>query len=175
MKKIIPLLCLLLCVQYSFAQKDATRENLLKFAAYKDDEKKVDSLIGYSIFWTVINDPKEIIKIGQEVLEESLKGNDFLLQSYSYAMIGNGYRFLGNSSKGLYYNQKAVDLAVKSGNASLIAYSKNQMGHVYKDRENWKEALKLYSSAVSFAKRGSNKKGKMLGKYEPRCCLSKNK
>ena len=158
MKKIIPLLCLLLCTQFCFAQIDKAARSILKFSAYKDDNVKVDSLIGNKHINLVVNEPKEIIKLGQILLEQSLKRNDYLLQSYAYNMIGNGYRFLGNSSKGLLYNQKSVDLAVKSGNPSLIAYSKNQMGHIYKDREDWKEALKIYSSAVYYSKKGNNKK-----------------
>jgi len=158
MKKKIPLLCLLLCTQFCFAQIDKTATSILKFSAYKDDNVKVDSLIGYVLPRSVLNEPKEIIKLGQILLEQSLKRDDLLLQSYSNATIGNGYRLLGNSSKSLPYCQKSVDFALKSGNASFIAYSKNQMGHVFKDRENWKEALELYSSAVYFSKRGSNKK-----------------
>jgi tetratricopeptide (TPR) repeat protein len=158
MKKIIPLLCLLLCAQFCFAQIDKAARSILKFSAYKDDNVKVDSLISNKYVYSVVNEPKQIIKLGQILLEQSLKRNDFLLQSYAYFIIGSGYRFLGNSSKGLLYNQKSVDLAVKSGNPSLIAYSKNAMGHIYKDREDWKEALKIYSSAVYYSKKGNNKK-----------------
>jgi len=160
MKIIILLLWFVLCVQNSFAQKETAKATLLKFAAYKDDDKKVDSLIGYIYPKSLINGSEEMIKLGQMILEQSLKGNDFIFQSYSYAIIGNSYRTSGNSSMSLPYNQKSVDLAIKSGNATLIAYSKNQMGHVYKDRENWKEALKLYSSAVYYANKGTNKKVK---------------
>jgi tetratricopeptide (TPR) repeat protein len=159
MKKIIPLVCLFFCVQNSFAQKETSKATLLKFAGYKDDDKKVDSLIGFTTN-SLTNEPKEMIETGLIMLAQSLKENDFIIHSYSNAIIGNGYRILGNSSKSLPYNQKSVDYALKSGNASLIAYSKNQMGHVYKDRENWKEALKLYSSAVIYAKKGINKKVK---------------
>ncbi len=160
MKKIIPLLCLLLCTQFCFAQIDKAVTSILKFSAYKDDNVKVDSLIGYRHPISVRNEPKETIKLGQILLEQSLKRNDYLLQSYAYNMIGNGYRFLGNSAKGLAYFQKSQDLALKSENASLIAYSKNQMGNIYKDRENWMEALKLYSSGFFYANKGSNKKVK---------------
>ncbi len=160
MKKIIPFLCLLFCVQYAFAQKDATKEAFLKFAAYKDDDKKVDSLLGYDVPTLLINDAEKYIAFGQWMLKQSLKGNDLIFQSYSYETIGNGYRLSGNSSKGLPYLQKASDLAIKSDKASLISYCKNQMGNVYKDRENWTEALKFYSSALSFAKRGSNQRVK---------------
>lgn len=113
MKKIIPLLCLLLCTQFCFAQIDKDVTSILKFSAYKDDNVKVDSLFGYHFPISVRNEPKELIKLSQILLEQSLKRNDFLLQSYAYNMIGNGYRLLGNSSKGLLYHQKSVDLAVK--------------------------------------------------------------
>ena len=109
MKKIIPFLCLLFCVQYAFAQKDATKEAFLKFAAYKDDDKKVDSLLGYDVPTLLINDAEKYIAFGQWMLKQSLKGNDLIFQSYSYETIGNGYRLSGNSSKGLPYLQKASD------------------------------------------------------------------
>jgi len=160
MKTLLPLICLLFCVQHSFAQKEGAKQTLLKFATYQDDDKKVDSLICFIYPNYFLNDNEELVKIGQFMLTESLKRKDLLFQSYAYAIIGNAYRTMGNSSKGLTYLQKALDLAIKSEKAALISYCKNQMGNVYKDRENWKEALKFYSSALSFSKSVSNKKVK---------------
>ena len=83
MKKIIPILCLLLWTQLCFAQIDKAARSILKFSAYKDDNVKVDSLINNRHINLVVNEPKEIIKLGQILLEQSLKRNDALLQSYA--------------------------------------------------------------------------------------------
>ena len=157
MIKIILLLCLVFCFQYSFAQKKSAKETILKFAKYKDEKKKLDSLLAYNFPPNVSNNPRAIIKFGQMILENSLKTNDLLLQGYSNNMIGSGYRGIGKSAISLSYLQTASDIAEKIGNTNFIANVKNNIGNVYKDRENWNAALKFYSSALSYAKK-SNKK-----------------
>ena len=62
----------------------------------------------------------------------------------------------GNSIKGLEYHQKALEIAEKKGNFSMLAMTKNLMGHVYRDRDDFDKALQLYSSALSDAERGKN-------------------
>ena len=155
--KIILLLCSVFCFQYSFAQKKSAKETILKFAKYKDEKKKLDSLMGFELP-SFYDNPRAIIKFGQMILENSLKTNDLLLQGYSNNMIGSGYRFLGNSAISLSYYQKAIDISEKNGNPTLLAFVKIGMGNVYKDRENWNEALKLYSSALTYAKKSNNKR-----------------
>jgi tetratricopeptide (TPR) repeat protein len=155
--KIILLLCSVFCFQYSFAQKKSAKETILKFAKYKDEKKKLDSLMGFELP-SFYDNPRAIIKFGQMILENSLKTNDLLLQGYSNNMIGSGYRFLGNSAISLSYYQKAIDISEKNGNPTLLAFVKIGMGNVYKDRENWNEALKLYSSALTYAKKSNNRR-----------------
>ena len=157
MMKIILLLCSVFCFQYSFAQKKSAKETILKFAKYKDEKKKLDSLMGFELP-SFYDNPRAIIKFGQMILENSLKTNDLLLQGYSNNMIGSGYRFLGNSAISLSYYQKAIDISEKNGNPTLLAFVKIGMGNVYKDRENWNEALKLYSSALTYAKKSNNRR-----------------
>ena len=162
MIKIILLLCLVFCFQYSFAQMKSAKEKILKFAKYKDEKKKIDSLLAYNFPPNVSNNPRAIIKFGQMILENSLKTNDLLLQGYSNNMIGSGYRGIGKSAISLSYLQTASDIAEKIGNTIFIANVKNNIGNVYKDRENWNAALKFYSSALSYAKKSNKKSGNML-------------
>ena len=141
MMKIILLLCSVFCFQYSFAQMKSAKETILKFAKYKDEKKKLDSLLAYNFPPNVSNNPRAIIKFGQMILENSLKTNDLLLQGYSNNMIGTGYRGIGKSAISLSYLQTASDIAEKIGNTIFIANVKNNIGNVYKDRENWNAAL----------------------------------
>ena len=144
------------CLQYSFAQKKSAKETILKFAKYKDEKKKLDSLMGFELP-SFYDNPRALIKFHQMILKHSLKTNDLLMQGYFYQEIGTAYRFLGNSALSLSYHQKAINIAEKIGNATLLAFIKIGMGNVYKDRENWNEALKLYSSALTYAKKSNNK------------------
>ena len=154
MKKIMPLLCLLLCTQCCFAQIDKAAASILKFSVYTNENIKLDSLTSHNFGKPYSENPMASIELGEVILKQALKSNDVLLQSYANSFIGAQYRVLGNSVKSLYYHQIACDLADKKSNAILIAYCKNRMGHVYKDRENWKEALKLYLSSLKYAEIG---------------------
>jgi tetratricopeptide (TPR) repeat protein len=157
MIKIILLLCLVFCFQYSFSQKKSAKETILKFAKYKNEKKKLDSLMRFELP-SFYNNPRAIIKFDQMILKHSLKTNDLLMQGYFNQEIGTAYRFLGNSALSLSYHQKAIDIAEKIGNTTLLAFVKIGMGNVYKDRENWNEALKLYSSALTYAKKSNNRR-----------------
>lgn len=149
--KIILLLYSVFCFQYSFAQKKSAKETILKFAKYKDEKKKLDSLMGFELP-SFYDNQRAKIKFYQMILEHSLKTNDLLMQGYCNQSIAKAYRFLGNSAISLNYYQKSINIAEKIGNKTLLAYVKIGMGNVYKDRENWNEALKLYSSALTYAK-----------------------
>jgi tetratricopeptide (TPR) repeat protein len=156
MMKIILLLCSVFCFQYSFAQKKSAKETILEFAKYKDEKKKLDSLIDFK-HPSFYNNPRALIKFHQMILKHSLKTNDLFIQGYFNSEIGSCYRFLGNSAISLKYFRKAINIAEKNGNPTLLALVKIRMGNVYKDRENWNEALKLYSSALTYAKKSNNK------------------
>ena len=157
MMKIILLLCSVFCFQYSFAQKKSAKETILKFAKYKDEKKKLDSLINFKYPSFYVNNQRAQFKFDQMILKHSLKTNDLFMQGYFNSEIGVYYRFLGNSALSLSYHQKAINIAEKNGNLTLLAFVKIGMGNVYKDRENWNEALKLYSSALTYAKKSNNK------------------
>ena len=136
----------------------SAKETILKFAKYKDEKKKLDSLINFEYPSFYDNNQRARIKFKQMILKHSLKTNDLFMQGYFYSEIGVYYRFLGNSAISLSYHQKAIDIAEKNGYATLLALVKINMGNVYKDRENWNEALKLYSSALTYAKKSNNRR-----------------
>ena len=74
----------------------------------------------------------------------------------AYCILGTGYRISGNSIRGLEVQQKALQLAEKANNFSLLAMVKNQMAHTYRDRDDWENAFKIYSNALDDAVKGKN-------------------
>ena len=110
MKKIIPLLCLLLCTQWCFAQIDKAAASILKFSAYTDENVKVDSLIDYKLDTFYVNSPNASLALGEIILKQALKSNDIITQSFSNCMIAAAYRSLGKSAKSLYYHHELIIL-----------------------------------------------------------------
>src|SRR5215204_473553 len=155
MKKIIALFCFVASMHAAFAQWLNTDSILQKIAVEKEENKKVDLIFSfYSPGFDA--DPGNLMGVGQALLKQSGKDTDVLTESSAYCFIGFGYRMAGNFIKGLEYHQKALALAEKGGNFSILAMTKNQMGHIYRDREEYDEGLKLYSSALFDAERGKN-------------------
>ena len=155
MKKIIPLLYFIVSMQTGIAQSQYTDSILQKLAVEKNDDKKVDLL--FSIYTPdFLNKPTRIIETGQALLKQSQESNDIIKQSSAFCFLGFGYRLSGSMIKGLEFHQKALTLAEKSGNFSMLAMTKNLMGHIYRDREDHDKALQLYLSALSDGQKGKN-------------------
>jgi tetratricopeptide (TPR) repeat protein len=155
MKKIITLFCFIASMQTTFTQKLNADSIIQKIAVEKDEDKKVDLIFSFYSPGYDAN-PAVMLEEGQALLTQSEKNKDILLEASAYCFIGFGYRLAGNFIKALEYHQKSLALAEQCGNFSILAMAKNQMGHVYRDREEYDEGLKLYSSALSDAERGKN-------------------
>jgi tetratricopeptide (TPR) repeat protein len=121
----------------------------------KDDDKKVD--LAVSLFLTGLDkDPYLTMETGQALLKQGLENNDQTREAAAYCILGTGLRVSGNPIRGLETQQKALQLAEKANNFSLLAMVKNQMAHTYRDREEWESAFKLYSAALNDAAKGKN-------------------
>jgi tetratricopeptide (TPR) repeat protein len=155
MKKTITLFCFIASIQTAFAQKLNADSIIQKIAAEKDEDKKVDLIFSFYSPGYDAN-PSIMMEDGQALLKLSEKNKDILLEASAYCFIGFGYRMAGNFIKGLEYHQKSLALAEQCGNFSILAMAKNQMGHIYRDREEYDEGLKLYSSALFDSERGKN-------------------
>ena len=147
MKKIITFFCFIVSMQSAFAQKPNVDSIVQLIAVEKDENKKVDLIFSFYSPGYDAN-PGTTMEVGQALLKQSDKNKDILTEASAYCFIGFGYRMAGNFIKGLEYHQKALALAEKGGNFSILAMAKNQMGHIYRDREEYDEGLKLYSSAL---------------------------
>ena len=155
MKNLLFLFCFFLCSLKASPQSRSIDSLLQKLAVEKNDDKKVDLTV--SLFLTGLDkDPTLTIQTGQSLLEQGLKSNDQIKEASAYCLIGTGLRVSGNPIRGLQMQQKSLVLAEKAGNFSLLAMVKNQMGHTYRDREEWENAFKLYSLASDDAAKGKN-------------------
>jgi tetratricopeptide (TPR) repeat protein len=155
MKNSLFLFCLLLVVHLTFSQTQAVDSLLQKLAVEKNEDRKVELIV--NLFLTGLDkDPYLTIETGQAVLKQGQENNDLIKEASAYCILGTGYRISGNSIRGLQLQQKALQLAEKADNFSVLAMVKNQMGHTYRDREEWEDAFKLYSDALNDAAKGNN-------------------
>jgi tetratricopeptide (TPR) repeat protein len=162
MKKTITLFCFVASMQFAFAQKTNIDSILQKVAVEKDENKKFDLFI--SMVGTEINnDPKWCIETGLKILNQAQKENDNIGLTVAYSFLGQGYRLLGNPIKALDYHHKAVAVAEKTNNLSLLAFAENQTAHIYRDREEYDKAASMYLSSTAHAEKGHNEKMKAWG------------
>ena len=155
MKKLITLFCFIASMQTVFAQKTNVDSILQKVAIEKDDNKKFDLFI--SLVGTEINnEPKWCIETGLKILNQAQRENDKIGLTLAYSFLGQGYRLLGNSIKALDYHHKAIAVAEKTNNLSLLACAENQTAHIYRDREEYDKAAKIYLSSTAHADKGYN-------------------
>lgn len=155
MKKIIAVFCFITGMQTVFAQKLNVDSSIRVIAVEKDDDKKVELLAGLHTN-EFNNSPNLVIEIGLKLLKQSQVDKSIIEASAAYSMLGHGYRLMGNNIKGLEYHHKAISLAEKTGNFSLLAMAENQLAHIYKDRGENEKAIKLYLSSSNHAEKGKN-------------------
>ena len=141
----------------STAQKPNVDSILQKVAVEKDEDKKVDLLVSL-ISAETNNNPEFTIEIGLKLLNQSKGENKNIEIAVAYSFLGQGYRLLGNNIKALDYHHKAIASAEKSNNFSILAWTENQLAHIYKDREEYEKAISLYLSATAHADKGKNEK-----------------
>lgn len=163
MKKISLFFCLMITVLPAFSQEDiiqSTRKEvdsiLQNIDREKDPEKRFDLIL--SIYDTRVEGyPLLILETFQKLLLIAQKTDDIIAESNAYSFAGQGYRLSANYIRALEYHHKAIALAEKSGNISVLAWAQNQIGHIYKDREENEKAISLYTAALQNARRGKVK------------------
>ena len=162
MKKLIALFCFVASIQIAFAQKANIDSILQKVAVEKDENKRFDLFI--SMVGTEINnDPKWCIETGLKILNQAQRENDKIGITVGNSFLGQGYRLLGNPIKALDYHHKAIAIAEKTNNLSLLAVAENQTGHIYRDREEYDKAAEIYLSSTAHADKGHNETVKAWG------------
>jgi tetratricopeptide (TPR) repeat protein len=120
---------------------------LQKIAAEKDDNTRID-LINDLFSGTLDSDPVLDMQNAQKLLLQSQKNKDKIAEIMALTSMGYDYRSFGNTSKSLEYDLKANALAQETGNGKLIANTKINLAHNYKDLADYPKAIRLYLSAA---------------------------
>jgi signal transduction histidine kinase len=160
MKKLSILIGFTLCFFTGFSQEDIIQSTRLevdsilqKIDLEKDPEKRIDLIL--SIYDTKVEGyPLLILETYQKLLIIAKKTNDIIAESNAYSFAGQGYRLSGSYIKALEYHHKAIALAEQSGNISVVAWAQNQIGHIYKDREENEKAIYFYTASKQNARQG---------------------
>lgn len=160
MKRLRILFFLLLSSSICYGQEDiipVIRKDvdaiLQKIDQEKDPEKRFELIL--KIYDTRVEGfPLLILETFQKLLLIAQRDKDIIAESNAYSLAGQGYRLSANFIKALEYHHKAIALAEKSGNISVLAWAQNQLGHIYKDREENGKAIAIYYTSMQNASRG---------------------
>lgn len=144
-------------MQTAVAQMPNVDSILQKVAVEKNEDKKVDLLVRL-ISAETNNNPEFTIETGLKLLNQAKTGKKPIEMAVAYSFLGQGYRLLGNTIKALAYHHKAIASAEQCNNLSILAWTENQLAHIYKDREEYEKAISLYLSATAHADKGVNEK-----------------
>jgi tetratricopeptide (TPR) repeat protein len=162
MKKLMPPFCflifmLLIAIGTSVAQKTNTDSMLLKIAAEKDDDTRVDLLLEF-FGTTQDSDPVVDMQNAQKLLLQSQKNNDKISEAFALGEMGYNYWSFGNTVKHLEYDLKALMIAEETGNKKVIALSKNFLAHNYSFTSNidFRKAVDLYLGSEQAAIEGNS-------------------
>ncbi|MEO8772495.1 MAG: tetratricopeptide repeat protein [Ferruginibacter sp.] len=130
---------------------------LQKISLEKDADKKV-YIISSFYNGEINNNPPYVIETGLKMLNQSQTDKSDLEEASAYSLLGQGYRLLGSNIKALEYHHKAISLAEKNGNYSLLGIAENQVAHIYKDREQYDKAIQFYKSSAMHIEKGNIEK-----------------
>jgi signal transduction histidine kinase/Tfp pilus assembly protein PilF len=139
-------------------------DSILKVYELKNDfDERLDILLSFTNFSGLEADPIYCLEFAAKIYKISQKNNDRNAEATAWTYYGQGYRLMGNYTKALECHYKSIAIATKIGNKSQIAFSYNQLGHIYKDREENDKAIQIYRIALFFSEEG---RGKIV-KYAP--------
>ncbi len=161
MKKYLLTCCILLAVHIGFSQEQAIQairhrsDSLFQLLKTENNKEKKADLIVEFYLTSIDGFPLLLLELGQQLLELAREKNDPMIESAGWSALGQGYRLTGNYARALELHQKAVDLAERSGSDKQLAFAYNQMGHIYKDRQENEKALSLYYTAMHYGRRSA--------------------
>ena len=139
-------------------------DSILKVYELKNDfDERSDILLSFTNFSGLEADPIYCLEFAAKIYKISQKNNDRNAEATAWTYYGQGYRLMGNYTKALECHYKSIAIATKIGNKSQIAFSYNQLGNIYKDREENDKAIEIYRIALFFSEEG---RGKIV-KYAP--------
>jgi signal transduction histidine kinase len=100
--------------------------------------------------------PIYTLEMAAELYKISQRIKDKVTEASAWSYYGQGYRLTGNFTKALECHYKGIDLAMKTGINSQIGHCYNQLGHIYKDREENEKAIGIYLIARKYTEQGKS-------------------
>jgi two-component system, NtrC family, sensor kinase len=158
MKKYLLISCFLLAAHGVKAQEEAIKmgrqysDSLIHLLSKEENKERKEDLLNDFYQASLDGFPQLLQELGQKLLKLGREKKDLMIESAAWTALGQGYRLTGNSARGLQLHQKAVAMAEQSGSDRVLAFSLNQAGHIYKDRLENDQALKLYHAAKYYNK-----------------------
>jgi two-component system, NtrC family, sensor kinase len=134
-----------------------------KFELEKDFDVRSDMLLRFTNFSGLDGYPFYWLDLAAKIYKISQKNNDRNAEATAWSSYGQGYRLMGNYTKALECHYKAIAIAKKVDNKSQISFSYNELGHIYKDREENDKAIQIYRIALFY----SAECGSKIVKYAP--------
>lgn len=126
--------------------------NRVKFLADKKQFTRIQALSNYYLtkYFIESNDLKSAIENAFVTLRQFEKLKDNFYVQLTYSLIGTINYKLKNENKAIDYFKKALEIGVKNGFASNLAYVYNNLGNVYANNIKTSEmALEYYRRALS--------------------------
>jgi tetratricopeptide (TPR) repeat protein len=134
-----------------------------KFELEKDFDERSDMLLSFNSSSGLEADPLYLLDFATKIYKISQKNNDRNAEATAWTYYGQGYRLMGNYTKALECHYKGIAIATKFGNNAQIAHSYNQLGNIYKDREENDKAIEIYRIALFYSEVARSK----IVKYAP--------
>jgi two-component system NtrC family sensor kinase len=126
----------------------------------KDPVKRYDRI--FDIYLTGAEAyPVYFLEIGNQFFQIAQKNKDQIAEASAWSVYGQAYRLTGNYIKAVGCHYKAIAIAEKIDNLSVMSYAQNQLGHIYKDREEYSKALDFYRRAKWYADQGKTEGAKV--------------
>lgn len=146
MKRKICLICFYIIVQNPFAQIDSVDATLRNMMSEKNDTLRIGNL--YRYFGSIQEkDALENLEMAQHLLLLAEEKKDDYVKAYALCQLGYQSMTVGNNTKSLEYNLKALKIAERLNNPVLLAIVKNRLGHnalePNKRLSYYKEAFKI--------------------------------
>ncbi|WP_113922418.1 ATP-binding protein [Cognataquiflexum aquatile] len=162
MKHTLTFIILIFLVSFGKAQQSTTIGQLtqadLDLFQKIEKETNPDRIIELAFNLVFLSDDKAPLPLLEEakmLYDLSQKKRSTFLECVAMSLYAQGYRITGDFTKSQEYHYKAIDIAKKIGDYSLLGYSLNQSAHMYKDREENDRAIAIYKEASETANKGS--------------------
>tara|TARA_R110002072_G_scaffold174802_1_gene330374 strand:- start:2471 stop:4276 length:1806 start_codon:yes stop_codon:yes gene_type:complete len=154
--KSIWLLCFLFCLQITFSQ-DRNLADSLKIIYDAGNIEGLDKLeLLRNLSFNSANDAEESLKYAKELIELSIKSENFLYLYRGYSLSGQVYQRAGNLTKALEFYIKASETATKIEDKSFEGGAYLTIADVYSKIGNATNAESYYSKSIDLLRKSND-------------------